>query len=157
MGPSHQSLVSIHPGGLLGLPHLQVMFHELQHNIGLPHASMGANEYGDLSDPMGDSTGTAASFLCNNAPYSIRLGWANFTQALPEQGTPGNVTRITANLTAINFQHVQSYIVDLPSMDSTPYNTAAVNLGSPDSLVNPDTSTRYPSFYLAFRQEPAVP
>ncbi|KAG2497126.1 hypothetical protein HYH03_004717 [Edaphochlamys debaryana] len=51
--------------------YLNVYKHEVGHNLGLDHSSRNGEEYGDLSDPMGN-----CQRCLYNAPHMLQLGWA---------------------------------------------------------------------------------
>lgn len=53
--------------------------HELGHNIGMDHASQNGVEYGDWSDPMGNSFGPLKTV---NAPHAVQMGWVPSTKIL---------------------------------------------------------------------------
>lgn len=92
----------------------RIHFHELQHNMGLGHATVLRNEYGDRSDPQGDMSKIKSGIVCHNAPYMYRLGWAN----------------PIANLTMADFSGIEnkrSYV--LPNTGANPVNFISVNLG----------------------------
>ena len=55
-----------------------IVYHEMQHTMGLSHATFNRQEYGDRSCPMGQANAAKSNmFICNNAPYMFRLGWAS--------------------------------------------------------------------------------
>ncbi|GLI64477.1 hypothetical protein VaNZ11_007752 [Volvox africanus] len=95
---------------------VSVLFHELQHNIGLSHAHRGFEEYGDPSDPMGMSMRGSQAVRCHNAPYNWRIGWAT--------------TVPNGNLTAGNFTLASNRIrLTIPGSGFTDANMVIVNLG----------------------------
>ncbi|GLC54629.1 hypothetical protein PLESTB_000889300, partial [Pleodorina starrii] len=55
-------------------PH--TLYHEIQHTLGLVHASGFGDEYGDMTDPMGKPPTSTGGILCHNAPLNWRIGWA---------------------------------------------------------------------------------
>ncbi|KAG2493551.1 hypothetical protein HYH03_008365 [Edaphochlamys debaryana] len=75
-------------GGVSGTG-LQVVAHEAMHNLGLEHAGMGMDEYGDSTDVMGNFRQAANGLLCPNAPNMYRIGWA---KPLNPPGTPATPT-----------------------------------------------------------------
>ena len=60
------------------LDKVPIVFHEMQHTMGLSHATFNRQEYGDRSCPMGRAEETKPNaFVCHNAPNMYRLGWAS--------------------------------------------------------------------------------
>jgi hypothetical protein len=88
---------------------LDILFHELGHNLGLLHSTTPGQEYGDFSCAMGGGGGVR----CYNAPQNWLLGWAktidnlnvaNFIQNIwkiyiipPQTTVTNNMIRISAN------------------------------------------------------------
>jgi hypothetical protein len=122
----------------------RVIFHEMEHNNGLNHATTGTNEYGDLSDPMGDpGPKPRKAILCHNAPFSYRLGWAEPLATL-------TLTDFPDGATSRNFT--------IPSMAHASKNFITVNLGrtttpSPLEGLPPITQivTSLPTYYISYR------
>ncbi|GIM12413.1 hypothetical protein Vretimale_15747 [Volvox reticuliferus] len=116
---------------------VNVLFHELQHNIGLSHAHRGFEEYGDPSDPMGMSMRNSQAVRCHNAPYNWRIGWAT--------------TVPSGNLTAGNFTIASNRIrLTIPGSGLTDANMVIANLGR--ATHEPTSrSIPYPRYFLSYR------
>ncbi|KAG2430064.1 hypothetical protein HXX76_010164 [Chlamydomonas incerta] len=127
-------------------PDMQVMYHELMHNMGLNHATLGSNEYGDSTDVMGNFAAAGSGLLCHNAPYMYRIGWAK-----PINGR-GSVNGEFGNLTAANFT-TQSNVIEglrIPAQGTTDENMVVVALGAKDSTT-PVAELAYPTYFLSYR------
>ncbi|GIL56915.1 hypothetical protein Vafri_12193 [Volvox africanus] len=113
---------------------VSVLFHELQHNIGLSHAHRGFEEYGDPADPMGRSMRSSQAVRCHNAPYSWRIGWAT--------------TVPNGNLSAGNFTLASNRIrLTIPSSGLTDANMVIVNLGRAAN----EAPSRSIQYFLSYR------
>ncbi|GLC71994.1 hypothetical protein PLESTF_001192900 [Pleodorina starrii] len=114
--------------------HLYV--HELQHTHGLNHASRGTQEYGDETDPMGNSPGTSQGVHCHNAPHNWRMGWAT-----PVPGGNLNAAHLTLNANRRTF--------NIPASSITDQNMVIIDLGSkPGGAAAP---IPYPKYFLSYR------
>ncbi|GIM12411.1 hypothetical protein Vretimale_15747 [Volvox reticuliferus] len=116
---------------------VNVLFHELQHNHGLNHAGRNKLEYGDLTDPMGDSPASGQKVHCHNAAYNWRIGWA--------RPITGGV------LTAANFTPTANRIaLTIPASGTTDMNMVILDMGS-SSPQAASPSIPYPKYFLSFR------
>ncbi|GIL56913.1 hypothetical protein Vafri_12193 [Volvox africanus] len=116
---------------------VNVLFHELQHNHGLNHAGRNELEYGDPTDPMGDSPASGQKVHCHNAPYNWRIGWAR-----PIAG---------GLLTAANFTPAANrFVLTIPASGTTDMNMVIVNMGSSSPQAGASFIT-YPKYFLSFR------
>ncbi|GLC71991.1 hypothetical protein PLESTF_001192600 [Pleodorina starrii] len=116
---------------------VHLYFHELQHTHGLNHAYRGFREYGDETDPMGNTPGTSQGVHCNNAPNNFRMGWHTFV--------PGG------DLHAANFGVGRNnrLTFNIPASGASDQNMVIIDLGTkPGGAAAP---IPYPKFFLSYR------
>ena len=106
-----------------GALHLDTVFHEQGHNMGLQHSTSPTQEYGDFSCAMGAS----GMLRCFNAPQSYALGWADPLAVLNSTNLPDNKW--------------QTY--DVPALQ-----TSSVNMLQ---IFPTWTGAKLPTFYVSYR------
>ena len=121
-------------------PTLDVLFHELQHNNQLSHASRGVDEYGDSSDTMGQ-TDARNGGVCHNAANLWRIGWAD---------------PITT-LTSTDLANRPTITYTLPAIGTTTRNFVRLNAGwetvetGVEGIVYYNTRSIQPTLYFSYR------
>ncbi|GLC43181.1 hypothetical protein PLESTM_001439700 [Pleodorina starrii] len=144
---SCRAFVKTYPGATPLPVDVYVIFHELQHNLGLMHASRGRDEYGDETDPMGTSPLDNQAVQCHNAPNNWRLGWAT--------PVPGG------DLTAVSFTpSTNRRTFNIPASSISDQNMVVVALGSTSiynkmipflNTVDTKGTIPYPKLFLSYR------
>ncbi|EFJ51738.1 hypothetical protein VOLCADRAFT_87512 [Volvox carteri f. nagariensis] len=116
---------------------VHVLFHELQHNYGLSHAGWSDDEYGDSTDPMGNSPRNNQGVHCHNAPYNWRAGWAGPVK--------------DGMITSANFTPAKNRInFTLPASSISDMNMVIVDLGYRAPLPG-SPFIPYPKYFLSYR------
>jgi len=112
-----------------------VVFHELGHNIGLSHAGKDLNEYGDQTDPMGDSGNPyIKKILCFNAGNMYRVGIA---AAIP-----------AGNLTSADFTLEKNHkTFTIPATSFKENNYVVIDLAQ----YNKTRKMAYPKYFISYR------
>ncbi len=112
-----------------------VVFHELGHNIGLQHSGRGADEYGDQTDPMGDSGNpNSKKILCFAVGNMYKIGISSTISG-------GN---LTSQDFSIEKNHKQ---VTIPATSFENKNFIAVDL----SRYGNNTRIPYPKYLISYR------
>lgn len=134
---------------------MTVIYHELQHNMGLGHATRGRDEYGDNSDSMGDAVSVATNkMLCHNAAYMWRIGWAKPLNHLYDAYLNANFGDNSAgNLTAGDFNANNNLRgIRLPATSLSDSNFVRVSLGAVNTQPDGYRMT-YPIYFISYRSK----